>query len=371
MSNTASLPVLPDNVLELKGEQFFEWIHETVGEALTAILKIQLIDSTQVLINCADPFDVFKYDSPDINRLRGKVYFKTSNGGYIMKTGVKTNFYLLITSLNEKRDEKKHTRDLVQGDEASSHVINNYPMLKALFNWYEKHSEADGKDQSFLASLIDTITSNLTKSPNNYRFSESVEQFAMSLYILGGKMTYLFVRMNLSPALPSITTLNKLILNSDSKVNEGEFRFDLLCEYFHRIDSRYAFGSEDCTGVVRRISYDQATNSFIGFATPSSNGIPIAGYYQTDSFDQLKSWFASVQKSPLLNIHMIQPLPSSGQKNIPSAFLLSGYGVVNTYTSIEIIRRWLFIFDECSKRNIRIIGFSTGTHLFASSSILK
>ena len=184
-------------------------------------------------------------------------------------------------------------------------------------------------------------------------------------------MTYRFVRMNLSPALPSITTLNKLILNSDSKVNEGEFRFDLLQEYLHRIDVRFAFGSEDCAGVVRRISYDQTTNSFIGFATPLSDGVPVPRYYQTDSFDQLQSWFSSTEKAPLLNIHMIQPLPLSSQRNITSAFLLAGYGVVNTYTAIEIIRRWLFIFDECLKRNIRIIGFSTGRHLFVSSSILK
>lgn len=177
--------------------------------------------------------------------------------------------------------------------------------------------------------------------------------------------------MNLSPALPSITTLKKLILNCDSKINEGEFRFDLLQQYLHRLRVRYAFGSEDCTGVIRRISYDQATNSFTGFATPLSNGLHISRYYQTDSFDQLQSWFSSTQKSPLLNIHMLQPLPSSGQRNTPSAFLLAGYGVINTYTSIDIIRRWLFIFEECSKRNIRIIGFSTGTSVYIFSRFLQ
>ncbi len=59
------------------------------------------------------------------------------------------------------------------------------------------------------------MVSNLNKSPNNYRYSKSVEQFVLSLYILGGRMTYQFVRMNLSAALPSVQTLNKLILNNE------------------------------------------------------------------------------------------------------------------------------------------------------------
>ncbi len=171
---------------------------------------------------------------------------------------------------------------------------------------------------------------------------------------------YLFVRMNLSPALPSLQTLNKLILNSNQKINEAKFLFDKLYDYLNQIDVKYAFGAEDCTGVIRKINYDQQTNSFVGFAAPLINGVPVPNYYQTNSFDQLESWFNSSDRSSLLNIHMIQPLPSSNNSTVPSPFLLSGYGVVNTYTSMDILRRWLFIFDNCLQKNIRIIGFSTG-----------
>jgi hypothetical protein len=112
--------------------------------------------------------------------------------------------------------------------------------------------------------------------------------------------------------------------------------------------------------VIRKINYDHQTNSFVGFAAPLVNGVPVPNYYQTNSFDQLESWFNSSDRSSLLNIHMIQPLPSSNNSIFPSPFLLSGYGVVNTYTSMDILRRWLFIFDNCLQKNIRIIGFSTG-----------
>jgi hypothetical protein len=200
----------------------------------------------------------------------------------------------------------------------------------------------------------------MTRSPNNYRFSEQVEQFALSLYILGGKMTYQFVRVNLFPALPSIQTLNKFMSSGDTKINEEQFRIDSLRNYFHPIDVKYGYGSEDCTAVIRKLSFDQQINSFIGFATPLANGIPIVKHYQTDSFDELKSWFSTLNRSSLLNIHMVQSFPSSKHPTIPSAFLLTGYGVVNTYTSMDILRRWLFIFNECLQKHIRIIGFSTG-----------
>ncbi|CAF4165786.1 unnamed protein product [Rotaria magnacalcarata] len=56
---------------------------------------------------------------------------------------------------------------------------------------------------------------------------------------------------------------------------------------------------------------------------------------------------------------MIQPLQPANHLPDPTAFLLSAYGVVNTYTSIEILRRWLFIFNNSLQKKIRIIGFST------------
>lgn len=267
---------------------------------------------------------------------------------------------MLTTLLNAKKEEQGHVHCDRAQEQLPISLVNDNPMLKSLLRFYEENGKVKKKEQRFLKSFIDNIILNMTRSPNNYRFSEQVEQFALSLYILGGKMTYQFVRVNLSPALPSVQTLNKLISTGDTKINEGEFRFASLQEYFNRIGVEYGFGSEDCTGVVRKITYDQQTNSFIGFATPLANGVPVTKHYQTNSFDELKSWFSSTNRSPLLNIHMIQPLPSPNHPTVSSAFLLSGYGVVNTYTSIDILRRWLFIFNQCLEKNMRIIGFSTG-----------
>ncbi|CAF1562748.1 unnamed protein product, partial [Rotaria sp. Silwood1] len=128
--------------------------------------------------------------------------------------------------------------------------------------------------------------------------------------------------------------LNKLISKSDSKINEGELRFDQLQKHFDQLNIQYAFGSEDAT-------------------------VPIKEYYQTDSFDTLRIWFNSIEKASLLNVHMVQPIAASNQSIIPSPFLLSAYGIDNTATANDILQRWWYIFNQCLQRNIRIIGFST------------
>ena len=51
--------------------------------------------------------------------------------------------------------------------------------------------------------------------------------------------------MNLSLALPSLQTLNKLLSNSNLKINEGQFLFDKLHDYLDQIDIKYVFGAED------------------------------------------------------------------------------------------------------------------------------
>ncbi|CAF4301687.1 unnamed protein product, partial [Rotaria sordida] len=40
--------------------------------------------------------------------------------------------------------------------------------------------------------------------------------------------------------------------------------------------------------------------------------------------------------------------------------LLSAYGVDNKITAINVLNRWMYIFQHCLDQNVRIIGFSTG-----------
>jgi hypothetical protein len=141
-------------------------------------------------------------------------------------------------------------------------------------------------------------------------------------------------------------------------LTEAEFRFESL-QQFH---SGFAFCSEDTTGVIRKVEYDSSTNSFIGFSTLLADGVPIRQPYQTDSFEDLKMIYNTNETAGLLNVHMLQSLSAENDPtNFPKPFLLSTYDVNNKFTSIDILHRWIYIFENCLNKGVRIIGFSTGS----------
>jgi hypothetical protein len=350
--------VLPNNALLLVDQEFFEMVKSFGGQTLCEILQCQSINSTEVFLKSVDVFEIFNYNIPSLYKIKEKACFITKNGDIVVKTGVKNSLNYLTTILKRKQEE------ILIGDsqeEVSNDLIASNPLLKSLVKWYSHKEHTNNQSSNlFLSKFIDTLTSNIATSNNCQRYDDLVKEFGLSLYILGGKKTYEFVRLNLGiNALPSLTTINKLISNT-GVIKEAEFRFDQLQQYLQSVDVKFGFVSEDCTSVIRKIKYNVSSNSFTGFATPLIKGIPVANHYRTDSFEQLKTWFDSIDKSPLLNVHMFQPIPSLNQKTVPGSFLLAGYGVVNTFTAMDVLHRWAFIFDRCMENNIRIIGFSTG-----------
>lgn len=103
------------------------------------------------------------------------------------------------------------------------------------------------------------------------------------------------------------------------------------------------------------------TDSFVGFALPLNDGVPVSQHYRTQSFKQLKNWFDTTEKSSLLNLHMIQHILPIDKPTPPVSFFLSAYGTDGSFKAIDILRRWIFIFEQCLNRKTRILGFSTGT----------
>ncbi|CAF2077066.1 unnamed protein product [Rotaria magnacalcarata] len=191
------------------------------------------------------------------------------------------------------------------------------------------------------------------------RYDDKLKSFAICLYILGGKTTYEFVWLNLPGSLPNLTTIHSLIQNNDDNVTEGKFRFNKMAKYLNSFGVQHAYCAEDCTGVVRRIKYDTHANSFIGFSTPLSGGVPSPCHFKTDSISELKLWMDKNGQAPLLNIHCVQAIPPPNQTVVPPSFVLAGYGTSSKYTSLDILRRWLFIHKNSIEQNVRILGFST------------
>jgi hypothetical protein len=279
--------VLPDDMFTLKGEEFYRVVRSLVGEVISDILEIQLINSAENFLHTSNVFDVFKYDSEDIDEIKLKSCFKMRNGEYTIRTGVLNNMKYLETVLKKKLEEHSIVPNKLQKQKYDQ-LINQNPMLQSLIAWYlhnECNNNNNDKNHLFTSSFIDTITRNVIKSKHGYRYDDSIKNFALVLYILGGKQVYEFIRINIIGALPNLTTLNKLISSTDAILTEGQFCFGALKQYLNSVNVGFGFCSEDCTGIIKKIKYDVNTNSFVGFVTQLSNGIPIPNYYQTDSLN--------------------------------------------------------------------------------------
>ena len=368
--------ILPDNVFSLKNDDFYAMVETLVGSQIVEILKFQMICSMQSLVRHPDIFEIFSMpcSNPDFLLIREKSCFLLDTGLYIIKPGLKNNLDYLIHILQRKQNSMMAPISESPSEGLSNDFIKRHPVLQKLISWYRVSEEFPGDhiDQySFLREFIDNITSNITSHRNTFRYCDSVRNFALSLYIMGGKLTYEFIRLNLPGSLPSLSMLSTSISDNRFKITEGKFRFDAFRNYMNDIDVQYAFGSEDCTGVIKKVEYDTKSDTFIGFPAVLNQGIPAEALYQTDSYDKLKLWFNTIQKASLLNVHMVQPLRSIVHANTSSPFLLSAYGTDSSTTANDILQRWWFIYERCLEQDLRIIGFSTGNRYIKTVSFRK
>ncbi|CAF1501640.1 unnamed protein product [Adineta ricciae] len=212
------------------------------------------------------------------------------------------------------------------------------------------------KNEGSLSTFLNTIDPNRHRSPNNYRYAPSVIRFAVCFFILAGIYVYEFVRSNLKFLLPSISTIKKFY--AENPYSEAKFRFDECAKYLETYQCQYLFMSEDCSAIIPRIEYDAQFNSFNGFVTPILDGIPIENSFSFDSFDHFKHAVDITPRSNLVNVHMAQPIPTSNS-HVPAATALSAYGTDNKINSIDVLKRWLYIYQQFYAKYVRVIGYAT------------
>ncbi|CAF4683024.1 unnamed protein product, partial [Rotaria sp. Silwood1] len=161
-------------------------------------------------------------------------------------------------------------------------------------------------------------------------------------------------------SLPSVTTLKNYNQNINLHLNEGEFRFDSLKSYLDLIYSNHVFMCEDPTSVVSSVSYDTKTNSYSGFSPQLVNGLPIINQFQTNNYNELQQWFEDFDKSTLINANLVEPLLTNNSSSIHSRpYIISAYETNNKYIGIDVLRKWIYMYNECKKRNIIVVGFAS------------
>jgi len=345
----------------LKGKTFYDFLETTFSTEIKEIARLQSFSSARSILHSKQHFlDFLLIDSDDPNliHLKNLAAFRESSGTWMIKVGIQYDVDCLMSNLHQA----EHKETMIASADSilvSATILSCFPWLRSLIMFCQNSMIVkDRNDLTFLSLFVENMANNLTKSPYHYRYSHVIEEFAFVLYVLGGRQAYEFVRINLPGTLPSISTLSKLFNENKEQLKEGEFRFDSMQNHLKSMIVNYAFASEDCTGIIKKVSYDRQSNSFIGFTLPLRNdGLPRPSAFRIETFSDLEATFKNETLSSLLNIHAIQPITRQGQDSSP--FFLSAYGTDNKFDSYHLINRWLKIFDESLQRGIRIVGFST------------
>ncbi|CAF2709092.1 unnamed protein product [Rotaria sp. Silwood2] len=349
--NILQLNELTDEMMNLSLNNFYNFIEIALNKDLCELFQVQAIREMSSLSSATidQLTQVFTFEIDELKGLKKSLGFTTSDGNFHLRLGHRKLLEHLLSLVQAKKTLSVKNREL------SNNFIENDTDKKLIELLKHRTSNlSDGHSVSILIPWIINIFQNLKTTKNKYSYDIHIQQFALLIYILGGRNCYEFLRLNLSGSLPHISNVESLIRNQEMRMIESEFRFQLIKEYLKSNKSNYVFIAEDATSSICRIDYDATSNSFIGFSSPLINGVPQPNFFQTENFEQLELWFNEIDKAKFINLYMLKSLVLSDPP-----FILAAYGSNNKAKAIEILKRWLFIYHQCLIQDIHVIGFST------------
>jgi hypothetical protein len=341
---------ISDDMMNLSYDKFYNFLDIVLNEDLSKLFRVQAIREMSCLssLTVDELIEILTYDIIELRSIREKLGFISSDGRFHLRLGFRNLLERLLSLVKLKKNS------LIKNLELSQENTINDMCKKLIHIWKQAPSSSNENNTPILILWINNIFENLKKSKNRFSYDEYIQQFSLLLFILGGRNCYEFLRLNLPGALPHVSNVELLMKKQDIKMIECDFRFHLLRDYTQSNDCNYVFSAEDSTSSIFRVEYNAQSNSFIGFSSPLVHGIPKPNFFQTDNFDELKSWFDNFDKSKFINLHMIQSL-----KPFVPPLILSAYGSNNKATATEVLKRWLYIYNKSLVEGVRVIGFST------------
>ena len=207
---------------------------------------------------------------------------------------------------------------------------------------------------NLLQEIITNANKNYCKFPTGRRHSPIIKKFATALFLYSGPLAYEFLQQNIPQAMPCTRTIQSAIYAEYNRIDEGSFRFDELQAHIERYKTpRYVSISEDATRITGRIEYDSATDRCVGFVLPlDDNRLPIMGSFVASSFSAMEDMFCKNPIAKYAYIYMAQPLCH----NVPP-ICLACLGTNNKFSAEDLLPRWRYIVEECSRRNISVLNF--------------
>ncbi|CAF1377491.1 unnamed protein product [Adineta steineri] len=104
----------------------------------------------------------------------------------------------------------------------SDDILEKFPFIRTIITYY-KLIMSNKTDFTIFNIILKTIFSNLNNDERAYRYDNIVRQFAASVYILGGRTAYEFLRLNILVLLPSVRIIQSYIASFENHLTEGSF----------------------------------------------------------------------------------------------------------------------------------------------------
>ncbi|CAF4853873.1 unnamed protein product, partial [Rotaria sp. Silwood1] len=362
MSNNLSNVNLTQEVLSFRNETFYNLVEQQCGSVALEIMQVQDISSVDRLLETGDIFAVLQLDSDELIPIKMKAGIFLNDGGFVLKKGLVYKVETFFNTLNILNQQHLKSAAPKNSNNSSDLIVpecllQKFPFIKTLII-YSNLIIKSKYDFTLLNIILNNMFRNCITEEKGFRYEAIVRQFATSLYILGGRTSYEFIRLNIPAFLPSVQIIQSFIAASDNHLTEGLFNFEGACNYFNSIQPTLGFIAEDTTAVVPKVTYDATSNTFICFSLPlDNNELLIINSYKTDSFTYLEEWYYNIPTAKSLNAFLIQSLSVSSSNKSP--YVLVAYGTDNKFISSDVIPRWHYIYQQCKAKGIHIVGFST------------
>lgn len=196
------------------------------------------------------------------------------------------------------------------------------------------------------------IIKNSNRHKNGIRYDESLKKFATFLFVTGGRFLYETLALNLP--IPSPRTVTRCLEKEQTIISEGKLRVIELKKFLtDRKLPNWVWLSEDGSGIVKKIQYDQKTNQLVGFVLHEDQitGLPKPNSYEAKNASSIQQAFTDGKMANLVYTIMAQPV----HPNSPS-FCLCVFGTDNKFTSETVLKRWRFIRKELLEAGINVLG---------------
>ena len=220
----------------------------------------------------------------------------------------------------------------------------------------EKVNETFGNEKSVTVKpILDMLYKNAlknasTSSSRANRHDKTIKIFASSIFCLVGKSGYEFLQSNLGEALPSLSTISRMI-SDKVRMREGQFLFDELKIHLDLWNAPpFVHIHLDDTRVLNRVEYDLTTDRYVGLVLPIKDGLPEENAYISNTFGELQHIYNTV--------HVAKYAHCIVAKTICYDAPLFVFFVLSTDSKYDhIIQRWEFIEQELKKRGITVVTF--------------